>query len=98
MSERDVFKDGWFQEQLFAPTVAEAHLIIGVVPDSDHGQVQIEIRDPMSGILIALKSWPHVPLFNTRRTTMAALVDLLDALEDKELLPVPFPDRPADAG
>lgn len=98
MSEKDVFKDGWYQDQLFEPTVIEAHLIIGVIPDSDHAQIQIELRDPMTKILVALTSVPHMPLIQVRGRAVAMLGDLLDSLEDREILPVPFPDRHKEPG
>lgn len=96
MAGHDVFKDGWYQEQLFEPTVIEAHLIIGVIPDSDHAQIQIELRDPMTKILVALTSVPHMPLVQVRVRSQAALAELLAQLEERELLPGPFPDRPAE--
>lgn len=96
MAGHDVFKDGWYQEQLFEPTVVEAHLIIGVIPDSDHAQIQIELRDPLSKILVALVSVPHMPLVQVRMRATAALAELLAQLEERELLPGPFPDRPAE--
>jgi len=95
MAGFDVFKDGWFQESLFEPTVMEAHLIIGLIPEADHAQIQIELRDPISKILIALVSVPHMPLVQVRTRATAALAELLQQLEEREMLPGPFPDRPS---
>ena len=96
MAGTDVFKDGWYQESLFEPTVMEAHLIIGLIPEADHAQIQIELRDPITKILVALASVPHLPLVNCRRQAAHLLAELLDDLEDRGMLPGPFPDRAAE--
>lgn len=91
--EAQSFARGWEQQWLFAPVAAEGSLRIGMVPDSDHYQIQYEVSDPTTDILLSMKSWPHVPGVHIRTRIMEAIVELLDLLEDKELLPTPFPDR-----
>ena len=93
MAQDQAFGRGWEQQWLFAPVAAEANLRIGMVPEADHYQIQFEVSDPTNGILISMKSWPHVPGVHIRTRIMEALVELIDHLEDKELLPQPFPDR-----
>lgn len=52
----------WYQETLLPPEIIEARIRIGVVPSSDHVQWQIELLDPLSGILTASESQPHATL------------------------------------
>lgn len=96
MAEQQAFGQHWEQQWLFAPPAAEGTLRIGMVPDSDHYQIQFEISDPTNDVLIGMKSWPHVPGVHIRRRIMDALVELVDLLEDKELLPTPFPGPAPD--
>ena len=93
MAGFDVFKDGWYQQSLVEPTVVEAHLLLGIIGTVDHGQIQIELRDPVSKVLLGLNSLPHVPLVQMRGRATVMLADLLADLEDQGWLPQPFPDR-----
>jgi len=47
---------------LFGPPEAvEITIRVGLVPSSDHVQVQIEATDPETGELLAMRSVPHRP-------------------------------------
>lgn len=50
----------WAQLNLFDPEVVELHLRIGIVPDADHMQWQLEVRDPAANTLLGMLSSPHV--------------------------------------
>lgn len=50
----------WYQQQLTAPDVLECNVRIGLVPDAEHAQAMVELRDPVTNILIAQWSSPHV--------------------------------------
>lgn len=91
MAETNEFNDGWWQQQIIPSTVYEATLRIGTVSSSDHGQLQIEITDPTTGILIGLKSWPHVPLRNVELRAADALAELVTQLRAAGGLGDPFP-------
>jgi hypothetical protein len=92
MAEYDVFKEGWSQQHLFSPTVVEATLRIGVITSEGHGQVQLELHDPISKVLFGLVSWPHCDVKDVARVATAALEQLLHRLEQDGTLPIPFPD------
>lgn len=51
--------DTWYQQALTPPRVLEINLRIGVIPEEDHAQVLLELKDPTNGILIAQHSIPH---------------------------------------
>jgi hypothetical protein len=91
-----VFTDDWWQERLIKPEVVEARLSIGVVPSTDHLQLQVEVFDPATNILVAMWSRPHISLANARPRIEEVLRELLDALEGQGLLPEPFPDPRPD--
>lgn len=48
----------WYQQALTAPEVFELNVRIGVIPESDHAQALVEVKDPLTGVLIAQCSWP----------------------------------------
>lgn len=98
MAGFDVFKDGWHQQSLVEPSVVEAHLLLGIIASVDHGQVQIELRDPTTNVLLGLNSLPHVPLVQMRGRAQVMLGDLLSDLENQGWLPTPFPDRAGGPG
>lgn len=52
----------WYQSALTPPEVLEVNLRIGVIPSTDHVQVLVELKDPMTGILIAQRSTHHTDL------------------------------------
>lgn len=51
----------WEQLLLVEPVATELTLRVGIVPESEHLQFQLEMTDASSGELLALQSWPHVP-------------------------------------
>lgn len=52
----------WYQQQLTPPDVVECNVRLGVIPSTDHAQGLVELKDPVSGILIAQYAAPHVAL------------------------------------
>lgn len=58
--------DEWYQQALTPPEVLEINLRFGIIPERDHGQVLAEIKDPMTGVLIAQASVHHFPLRDLR--------------------------------
>lgn len=52
----------WYQQALTPSEVYEANIRLGLIPSQDHAQVMFEMKDPMTGILIAQWSKPHVGL------------------------------------
>jgi hypothetical protein len=52
--------DEWFQQSLTPPRVLEVNIRIGIIPEQDHAQVLAEMKDPTTGIQIAMWSAPHV--------------------------------------
>jgi hypothetical protein len=51
--------NNWYQQSLMPPEVYEFNLRIGVVPSTDHVQWMVEVKDPMTGVLIGQASGPH---------------------------------------
>ena len=88
----DRFEDGWFQQQIVPAKVIEATLRIGIVEDVDHAQVQIEVCDPTTKVLIAMSSHPHMPIRDAQRSARIALVELFNQI-DEAMERDPFPDR-----
>lgn len=56
------FTSDWVQQTLMAPEAIEATLKIGVIPETDHLQLWIEVKDPMTGVLLGQASNPHAPI------------------------------------
>lgn len=50
------------QLPMFQPDVIEVTMRVGVVHSAGHMQAQIEVRDPISGELLGMESWPHFEL------------------------------------
>jgi hypothetical protein len=48
----------WYQQALTPPEVLEGNLRIGWIPSTDHVQVLVELKDPVTGIMIAQESCP----------------------------------------
>jgi len=94
MGSRDVFPTGWSQQVLIEPQAIEARLRIGIVPASNHAQIQIEVMDPGSKTLIAMESKPHLSL-SACEATAKAFFDRLMQETDKAINAMePFPDKP----
>lgn len=67
----------WVQLSIEPPPVIEVILRVGIVPQSEHAQIQIEARDVTRGDLIAMTSWPHVDLSVLDSRLPDALSELL---------------------
>lgn len=52
----------WYQQALTPPSVYECNIRIGVVPETDHVQVLVELKDPTTGVLLAQASRPHASM------------------------------------
>lgn len=72
---------GWCQEKLFGELVIEARLTLGVQVDENHVQIQLEVRNPQSGILLGMRSWPHVPVAYMPERALRALQSMLEDVE-----------------
>jgi hypothetical protein len=54
----------WYQAVLTPPEVLELNLRLGFVPETDHVQALLELKDPVTGVLTAQASVPHERLAN----------------------------------
>lgn len=54
----------WYQQVLTPPEVVEVRIRLGLVPETDHAQVLVEIFDPVTGVQGGMKSIPHERLAN----------------------------------
>lgn len=62
----------WYQQALTAPEVIQCKILVGLVPSSDHAQAQVELSDPVTGVLTAQWSSPHVHSDNWQQLLEAA--------------------------
>lgn len=72
----------WYQQALTPPLVVEANLRIGVIPGEDHTQFLAEVKDPMTGILIAQWSQPSGTCRLLRHDAERAARQLVRLLEE----------------
>lgn len=49
----------WYQQQLTPSEVYEINLRVGAIPSTDHVQWLVEVKDPLTGVLIAQAAGPH---------------------------------------
>jgi len=49
----------WYQQTLTQPEVLELNARLGVIPQTDHLQVLVELKDPTTGVLLGQWSRPH---------------------------------------
>jgi hypothetical protein len=73
--------DTWYQQALTPPQVLEVNIRIGVVPETDHAQILVEMKDPTTGILLAQRSEPHLSMHGLGRAIdrcVAAAIEWLD--------------------
>lgn len=94
MAGHDVFPNGWAQLSFVQPEVVEARLRVGIVAGVDHAQIQFEMDDPSTKVLLALESKPHC-----RIGQLEAQLDMYYARMKQQLLDwvrasEPFPDPP----
>lgn len=66
----------WVQGSLFPPDLIEATLRVGYSAELSHLQVQIEVFDPETKELLAMRSVPHIAVFNREQMQTAALKEL----------------------
>lgn len=61
MPQTQLFEDPseWYQTALAPPQVYELRVRLGVIPESDHAQVLVELFDPVTKVQIAGASIPH---------------------------------------
>lgn len=93
-NDRPVFTDGWEQQQIVTPSVYEARLIVGAIPESNHFQAQYEIFVPTTKVLLAMKSWPHLRPEQFRLKVSDAHAQMMDKLYELGGNPAPFPEVP----
>lgn len=73
---------GWYQQSLMPPEVIEVNVRIGVIPSTDHVQAVVEIKDPLTGVLIGAWASPHRPLRQMGAVVEWALTQARDALHE----------------
>lgn len=66
----------WVQLTLEPPPVIEVFLKVGLVPSSEHAQIQLEARDVTSGNLVAMTSWPHIDMWSLEARLKEAMVEM----------------------
>lgn len=49
----------WYQQVLTPPEVVEVRIRLGLVPETDHAQVLVEMFDPVTKVQQAMASIPH---------------------------------------
>lgn len=49
----------WYQMSLTPPEVIELRIRLGVIPETDHAQVLVELFDPVTKVQIGMWSQPH---------------------------------------
>lgn len=80
--------NGWAQQTLESPEVIEITLKLGVMVRADHVQAQVEVRDPSTGLLLAMVSWPHADMSSAAYAFEVAIGEVYKILYD---LTGPFP-------
>lgn len=51
--------ENWYQQALTPPSVTELRIRLGIIPDADHAQVQVELVDPTTNVQIGMWTCPH---------------------------------------
>lgn len=72
--------DEWTQTMLLPPEAVEVRLRVGVVPERDHVQLQVEVVDPATKAVLAMWSRPHVPLDSWSHAVGEAFSKVLEHL------------------
>lgn len=49
----------WYQQSVTPPDALELNIRVGVIPETDHVQALVELKDPLTGILLGQWSCPH---------------------------------------
>lgn len=71
----------WYQQALTPPQVIEGRLRVGLIPDQDHAQVQVDVFDPTTGVLLAQWSSPHFGLHQLPERLSRACQELQTLLD-----------------
>lgn len=74
------------QSVLFPPDVLEVTLTFGFVPSQQHGQWQLEARNPTDGQLLAMVAHPHFELPQLLGTFVLATEAMVTMIQE-HLLP-----------
>lgn len=79
----------WIQEVLFPPTLIEIDMRVRVAVATDTAQIQIELSDPVTKELLAMRSRPPHHIDNAHAPLTEAWAWIVQAL-DVLLNPEPF--------
>lgn len=71
----------WYQQALTPSDVFEATIKVGVIPSADHVQTYWEVKDPLTGVLLAAGSVHHTKMAQLPAYIDKAAVDLGTALD-----------------
>jgi len=52
----------WEQLSLVPHSYLDLSIRVGLCLDSDHAQIQLEVRNPTTGELLAMQAWPALSL------------------------------------
>lgn len=72
----------WYQQTLTPPEVIECKILIGLVPSSQHAQAMVELSDPVTKVLTAQWSSPHVHSDNWLDLIQAAVAKATQYIAD----------------
>lgn len=72
----------WYQQALTPPDVFQIDVRIGCIPETDHVQALVELKDPTTGILLAQASYPHAGIGQHHVVVEWAMARALVLLED----------------
>lgn len=78
MSEQE-----WYQMVLTPPDVVEVRIRVGLVPETDHAQVMVEMFDPVTKVQMAQASVPHERLANYPALLAWAVGKVLDWISEQ---------------
>lgn len=72
----------WYQQALTPPPVLECNVRVGLIPQQDHVQVLVELKDPVTNVMIGQWSRPHARLRDFAEVTEWAIRRAVSALEE----------------
>lgn len=70
----------WYQQTLTPPQVLEATLKIGLIPSENHAQAFIELKDPMTDILLGAGSVHHVDIRSLQASVQRLAMKLTEVI------------------
>jgi hypothetical protein len=71
----------WYQQQLTPATVLECNIRVGVIPEQDHVQVLVELKDPVTGIQLGMWTKPHGGMCSLRTRIAWACAQAIEVVE-----------------